>query len=194
MVDRFNSGFTPKYGASYRPGLYPLPRDPAPIAAPAKPLPPPPEPVPDPEPAPIPVATPTAHSYADFRALLNGRRMQLGLSMEELDHIAAFPSGYSSKLLVSNYKKHDQQRNLGPGSLNKMLDALVVGVRLVPGVPGSDDLPREIDTCAQLALLRERGRKGHAAWMAKTNPRKRIEWARKAARARWGRSSSSGKR
>ena len=78
-----------------------------------------------------------ASDFDGFRALLNNRRMELHLSMLELDHIAGLPSGYAARILAPPKKDSPYNRKLGPESLCKLLDALVVGIRLVPdnGLP-----------------------------------------------------------
>lgn len=172
---------TRTFGASFHPGLYRLLRHPPPVPAP--------QPTPaltEPEKESAP-ASPGARDYEGFRALLNNRRMELGLSFIELDHLAQMQGGYSAKLLSPPREAGQYYKRIGHDSMNKLLEALGVEIHIMPGVPRNDDSESEELTYPHVVLLRERGRRGQAAWMAKTNPRKRLEWARKAARARWKR-------
>lgn len=123
---------------------------------------------------------PTAHNYEGFRSLLNGRRKELRMSMEELDSLAGFPDGYAAKLLTANYKKNNQQRNLGPDSFGKMLAGLGVVIALVPAAR-STEFYEGTSTYPQLILARS----GRLARAHQLTPARRSEIARNAALARW---------
>lgn len=125
----------------------------------------------------------TARDYEGFRALLNDRRKELKLSMEQLDALAGFSDRYAAKLITAKYKKHDQQRNIGPESMGKLLRALGVEIALVPARARSD-LPSEELSYPQ-AILAENARKGGLARASKLTAEQRSESARKAVLARW---------
>jgi len=115
----------------------------------------------------------TARDYESFRALLNGRRQELHLTMLELDEIARLPSGYASKLLSEPRRKRNYHHTIGGQSMDKLLSALGVEIALVPARAGSS----EIQSYPQ--LLRERRRKGGLARFAKLTKKQRAEFSRK---------------
>ncbi|TPV98121.1 MAG: hypothetical protein USCAAHI_02451 [Beijerinckiaceae bacterium] len=115
-----------------------------------------------PPPAPAPALL-FARDYEGFRALLNDRRIELRLSMLELDALAGLPSGYSSKSLSAPRKKGGCfQRNIGPESMGKILAALSLVIR-VEQDPSCANFPRgESPIYPHLKLWRERARKAGA--------------------------------
>jgi hypothetical protein len=66
-----------------------------------------------------------ARTYDELRKLIDARRRKLGLTMLDLDVDAGLQDGYSSKLMVGI-------RNFGPKSLEAVLKALGVEIKLVP--------------------------------------------------------------
>jgi hypothetical protein len=72
-------------------------------------------------------------TYDQLRDALNHRRVELGLTMLEVDERAGLSSGHASKLLVPPSKQMSLcYRNIGPVSLPLVLGALKVRIRLEP--------------------------------------------------------------
>jgi hypothetical protein len=63
--------------------------------------------------------------YNDIRFAIDLRRKQLGMSMEDLDHVSGVTSGYSSKIICG-------MRNLGSVSLPSLLGALKLRLTIQP--------------------------------------------------------------
>ncbi len=177
------------YGPLYSPGLYRLPkgnaRQPIPETPPEVE---PPPPVDDPvaeEPTPPVPGTRLARNGAEFCAALNDRRVELFMSTADLDEATGLPRGRCAQLLAGTHG--NSYSATGPAYLGKLLAALGLEISIVPALTRIEDLPSETYICPQAVKLHERGRKGAAAFLLKTNPRRRLAWARKAAWARWAR-------
>lgn len=70
-----------------------------------------------------------ATTYAELIALLERRRCELGLTFIDMDERAELGTSHYSHL-VGFDAKHG--RNLGPATLRRVLNALGVGIALVP--------------------------------------------------------------
>lgn len=72
-------------------------------------------------------------TYEQLRAALNRRRIELGLSMTDLDARAGWPDGYTGKVLSNPNSIHScYRRNLGPSSMDLVLGALRVKLAIIP--------------------------------------------------------------
>lgn len=120
----------------------------------------------------------TARDYDGFRALLNNRRVELNMSMIELDHTAKMPSGYSSKLLAPKRDDGSHYKRIGPDSMHKLLAALGVEIVIQPTSAGSLVLGGDQENCPQIKILRLNARKGGLASYAKMNSMERTRFAR----------------
>jgi hypothetical protein len=65
----------------------------------------------------------TARNVSEIAAAMNARRLQLGLTIAELNEIAGFAGGYTAKIFAPGYDK-----SLGKLSLPVLLESL--GLRL----------------------------------------------------------------
>lgn len=70
------------------------------------------------------VTTPIT-SYHELRRQLNIRRVELGMTMIDVDRASGLPGGYASKIFCGD-------RNLGPKSFGVVLGALRLAIRLEP--------------------------------------------------------------
>ena len=72
-------------------------------------------------------------TYDDLRLALNKRRVEIGLTFEELDDRSGLPDRYTTKLLSRSPSPHGRYaRNIGPLALDCLLPALRVRLRLEP--------------------------------------------------------------
>ncbi len=126
--------------------------------------------------SPVPAAF-VIESYADLVRALRARRKALGLSQLELDLIAGWAEGYTSKLEISESNPAAKNaRAIGRDSLPLALGALKAKLVLVPA--GSLKIRNPVTAV-------EKGRRGAEARQRNTTPEQRREIARKAAQARW---------
>ena len=71
--------------------------------------------------------------YPELRAALNSRRVELGMTMLDVDARAGLSDGFSARLLSKpKSARAVYKRNLGPVSLPLVLGALKVRLRLEP--------------------------------------------------------------
>jgi hypothetical protein len=118
-----------------------------------------------------------ARNYDGFREMLNDRRIQLRLSMLELDHLAHLPSGYSSKILSGTRKKGTFSA-IGRDTMGKLLSALSIGIRLEPVSDGSGFSRGEKPDLPHLRLWRQRSRKAGLKAYGQMNSIERGKFAR----------------
>jgi hypothetical protein len=105
-----------------------------------------------------------------LRAMLNERRVELRMSMANVDEDAGLPPGTFAKIAAG-------VKNFGPGTLGPILDALDVEIALKPtgaGTEGKIDDPQE--PLSNLETLRAN---------APLGGRINLEKPRAAIRARW---------
>lgn len=118
-----------------------------------------------------------ARDYDGVRSMLNDRRIELRLSMLELDHLAELPSGYASKILSGTHKKGPYSC-IGPGALGKLLAALGVGIRLEQVSDGSGISRGVNPDLPHLRLWRQRSRKAGLKAYGQMNSIERGKFAR----------------
>jgi hypothetical protein len=71
--------------------------------------------------------------YDDLRQALNRRRVDLGMSFEELDGVTGLADHYTSKILSAPATSHGRyHRSIGSTAMNCLLPALRVRLRLEP--------------------------------------------------------------
>jgi hypothetical protein len=143
--------------------------------------------------------------YRGLVEALLSRKDELDVSFETLDHVAGLPVRYSAKVL-------GRQNLLGPTSLGALLGALALKLAIVSDddqlarikhrlIPSNwctgkraDNRRKTREAAAaqaqdsdaqRRALMSDRGRQSHAAWMARTTPEARRRQASRAATARW---------
>jgi len=125
----------------------------------------------------------TARDYESFRAMLNRRRMSLGLSFLGLDALTGLQSGYTAKLIAEPRVPRNYQKCIGPKSMGKLLTALGVEIALVPAPASSDFLEGELSY--PQGILATNASRGGLARASKLSAKRRSEIARIAAFARW---------
>jgi hypothetical protein len=76
-----------------------------------------------------------ASNLDGLRKLIDARRVELQLTMLDVDIDAELQDGYFAKLMCG-------MRNFGPKSLDAVLTALRVDICLTPRPGGSDERPR----------------------------------------------------
>jgi hypothetical protein len=144
------------------------------------------------------------HDYNELLAAIRHRRDELRISHFTLDHVSGIPSGYASKLLASPPMKRLGALSLGPvlGALGLRLlvvddpAALArVSARLVKKQRKHADRSMLTDQpCQRQRFLpfldRAFARTARARGLSLQTPQRRQEIARKAAKARWARSTA----
>lgn len=114
---------------------------------------------------------PAIRNYAELKSALNERRIELKMTMLELDELAGLQQGYSGKL----FSMAASSRNFGPISLGNVLKALGVELVILPTQPGKRRAFKIIGVRDKLRLNRMAiyGRRGGLAAKMKATPE---EW------------------
>jgi hypothetical protein len=126
-----------------------------------------------------PPALCSARSYAEFRDLVNARRVELLMTHLSVDIEAGLQGGYFGKLMCGS-------RNFGPQTLGPILDALGVDIVLVPRQAGTETKTHENALhFAHIIRLRNNSQLGGRLRRAKMTGAEWSKHCRAAANARW---------
>lgn len=111
---------------------------------------------------------PAIRNYAELKSALNARRVELKMTMLELDELAGLQQGYSGKL----FSMAASSRNFGPISLGNVLKALGVELIILPAQAGKRRAFKIIGVRDKLRLNRMAlyARRGALAKNAKMSP------------------------
>jgi hypothetical protein len=137
----------------------------------------------------------TLNGIDDLHAALRNRAEVVNLSREELDVLARFPAGYTSKLLAPT-----PMRRIALPSMFDLSEALGLQIALIENPEmmariRDRTLPRDANRAKHSVVvhrmlsrrfMRRIGRKGGAGSRAYMTRRQASELGRRAARARWG--------
>jgi hypothetical protein len=123
----------------------------------------------------------------ELRAMLNERRVELRMSMANVDEDAGLPPGTFEKLTTG-------VKNYGPANFGPVLDSLGIEIALMPTGAGSE---REIDDrqepLSNLETLRANAPLGGRIRRASMTRAEWSKFSRRAAKSRWAKARKSQK-
>lgn len=128
-----------------------------------------------------PLATFT--TWSDFTRACRARRIHLGLSQLDVDHLAGLPSGYTGKIEASITNPHAKNaRAIGRDSMPLILGALGLSMGVMPATGKHNGSKPSYALYGSLVAKASNGGKVRAFKMTTV---RRADIARKAAMARW---------
>jgi hypothetical protein len=96
----------------------------------------------------------SARNYAEFRKLINARRVELRMTHLEVDCASGLQGGYFGKIMCG-------ARNCGPQTLGPILDVLGVDIALIPRQAGSEEKThKKAEPFAHITRLRNNAQLG----------------------------------